>query len=264
MNPDELDKRMRSLEYFRSLRLLPGAWAVIRVDGRGFGRFTGDRFDRPCDPRFRDLMVTSARALLLELQGVYAYTMSDEISLLLPPQWDLFDRRWEKAVSVSAGIASAVFTRAAGEPVHFDSRVWLGTEVPQVLDYFAWRQGEAARNALHGWCYWTLRKEDKSVQETTTLLKGKSAAFQNELLFTHGINFNALPLWQRRGVGLSWETFAKPGYNPKERTPTLAARRRIRVDQELPMKEEYSRFLRRIIEESGRRSDRVGEGEQEP
>jgi len=29
-----------------------------------------------------------------------------------------------------------------------------------------------------------------------------SIAGKNELLFQHGVNFNDLPLWQKRGIGL--------------------------------------------------------------
>lgn len=240
---------MRDLECFRGLRLLPGVWTVLRLDGRGFSRFTEGRFDKPFDRAFRDLMVRTARILLAELQGLYAYTMSDEISLLLPKAWDLFDRRLEKAVSVSAGIASAAFTRAAGEAAHFDSRAWLGGEVSSVVEYFSWRQGEAAGNARHSWCYWILRRAGRSVREATEMLKERPAAFQNELLFRHGINFNDLPLWQRRGVGLYREAYVKPGYDPRQGKTTVAARRRFKVDLELPMKEAYGRLLHRIIQD---------------
>jgi tRNA(His) 5'-end guanylyltransferase len=40
MNPDELAERMRQGEVFHSLRMLSGAWVVLRVDGRGFSRLT--------------------------------------------------------------------------------------------------------------------------------------------------------------------------------------------------------------------------------
>ncbi len=36
MKPDDFEKRLRALEYFHALRLIPGARTVIRVDGRGF------------------------------------------------------------------------------------------------------------------------------------------------------------------------------------------------------------------------------------
>ena len=41
MRPSELDAKMRALEYFHGLRLLPGAWTVLRVDGRGFSAAVG-------------------------------------------------------------------------------------------------------------------------------------------------------------------------------------------------------------------------------
>ncbi|GLY76657.1 hypothetical protein Airi01_049240 [Actinoallomurus iriomotensis] len=43
MKGKDLENRMRSLEWFHSLAVLPGAWTIIRVDGRGFSRFTVPR-----------------------------------------------------------------------------------------------------------------------------------------------------------------------------------------------------------------------------
>lgn len=243
MNPDLFEREMRALEYYHALRVVPGAWVVIRVDGRSFSRFTETRFEKPFDLKMRDCMVAAATALLEQLQGVYAYTESDEISVLLPPEWDLFDRELEKAVSVSAGIASAAFTHACGEPAHFDSRVWLGLNPGRVVDYFRWRQTDAARCALHGWCYWTLRKGGASVGEATAALEKLSADGKQELLFRHGINFNEVPLWQRRGVGLYFEEYEKPGFNPKTGETVTARRRRVRVDLELPMKDDYAALV---------------------
>ena len=248
MDSDTFEKQMRSLEYFHSLRVLPGAWTVIRVDGRSFSRFTESRFEKPFDIQFHNLMVQTAKALLEELQGIYAYTESDEISILLPQNWDLFDRSWEKIVSVSASIASATFTHAAQTIVQFDSRVWLAANKSQVVDYFNWRQADATRCALNGWCYWTLRKAGESVGKATSTLEGKSVGFKNELLFQHGINFNDLLAWQRRGTGLYWEIYEKEGYNPIEKKAVVTKRRRIKVDEELPMKEAYGEFISRFLD----------------
>ncbi|MEV5746588.1 tRNA(His) guanylyltransferase Thg1 family protein [Actinoallomurus sp. NPDC052308] len=60
MRSNELEARMRALEWFHSLTVLPGAWAVIRVDGRSFSRYTESRFDKPFDPRFSELMTEAA------------------------------------------------------------------------------------------------------------------------------------------------------------------------------------------------------------
>jgi tRNA(His) 5'-end guanylyltransferase len=139
MRPDELDVRMRALEVYHPLRLPPGAWVVLRLDGRGFSRFTEGRFEKPFDARFHGGMVQTAQAVLEDFQGLYAYTESDEISVLLPRTWDLFDRALEKAVSLSAGNASAALSLAFGTRVHFDSRAILAAADEQVVDYFRWR-----------------------------------------------------------------------------------------------------------------------------
>jgi tRNA(His) 5'-end guanylyltransferase len=246
MRPDAFESRMRRLEWFHSLRFPPGAWVVLRLDGRGFSRFTGARFEKPFDPQFHAWMVEAARAVLEDLQGLYAYTESDEISVLFPRDWDLFDRELEKAVSLSAGLAGAAFALACGARVAFDSRALLCAEDEQVVDYFRWRQADAARCALNGWCYWTLRKAGRSVAEATSALQGQGVAGKNELLFRHGINFNELPLWQRRGTGLYWETYPWEGYNPKLGEKVMTTRRRVKVDQELPTGAEYADFIGRL------------------
>lgn len=238
---------MRAGECYHTLRFLPGAWVVLRVDGHGFSRLTAANFEKPFDVRFHEYMVGTARALLEAFQGVYAYTESDEISLLLPRDWALYDRELEKVVSLSAGLASATFALAYGGPAHFDSRAWLGADEAAVLDYFRWRQSDALRCALNGWCYWTLRQAGQSVGQATAALKSQSVAAKNELLFQRGINFNDLPAWQRRGTGLYWQTYTKEGFNPKSNQTVTAVRRRIKTDEELPMRTEYAILLRGIL-----------------
>ncbi|WP_021595264.1 tRNA(His) guanylyltransferase Thg1 family protein [Actinomadura welshii] len=245
---NELEERMRAREYFHSLTLLPGSWAIVRVDGRSFSRFTEARFDKPFDPRFSALMEETATALLTELGGRYAYTESDEISVVLDPAFDLFGREVEKLVSLSAGIATAAFTHAAGEPAVFDGRVWMGIGLDDVVDYLTWRQDDAARCALNGWCYWTLRHEGLSPRQATRELDRTSVSAKNELLFARGINFNEVPAWQRRGVGLWWETYEKQGHDPIRNVDVTATRRRVHVERDLPMKDPYRDLARTILE----------------
>lgn len=259
---EEFEARQRAREYFHDLTVLPGAWTVVRVDGRSFSRFTEQRFDKPFDQRLSNLMVETARSLLDELGGVYAYTQSDEISVLLPPDSDAFGRGVEKLVSLSASIATATFTHASGELAQFDSRLWLGAGVDDVVDYFSWRQADAARHALNNWCYWTLRKEGRSPRDATAMLAGTSRSDKNELLFERGINFNDTPLWQHRGVGLWWDSLARKGFNPVLGSEVETERRQLRVEQELPMKDAYRELVSALAGKStkGKRGVRDSAG----
>ncbi|MBI4862984.1 MAG: tRNA 5'-guanylyltransferase [Candidatus Riflebacteria bacterium] len=247
-----LEARMRSLEYFHELRLLPGAWAVVRVDGRGFSRLTATGFEKPFDDRFAEYMRAVAVELLKDLQAIYAYQESDEVSVVVPPTWDLWDRELEKIVSISAAIAAATFTHATSRLAHFDSRLWMAPAVEDVIDYFRWRQADATRCALNGWCHWTLVKNGMSPGDATTKLHRKTFSHKNELLFQQGINFTNLPAWQRRGVGVYWESYQKEALDPHRNTAVTATRRRIKVNTELPIKGAYETFLRDLLLDPGK------------
>ena len=71
---------------------------------------------------------------------------------------------------------------------------------------------------------------------------------KNELLYQQAnINFNDLPNWQKRGIGLYWELYQKEATNPLTKEKVLATRRRIKVDMDLPMKDGYNKFIRELV-----------------
>ena len=249
MDSKFFEARLREGEKFHGARLPQDFWIVLRVDGHGFTKLTGKGFQKPFDIRFRDGMKQVATALLESLGGVYAYTESDEVSLLLPRDWALFGRSHEKAISLSAGLASAVFSRALELTATFDSRVWLGKSVEEVGDYFRWRQTDATRCALNGWCYWTLRQSGESYAAATAALRGRSRDAKCELLLRHNVDFEELPSWQRRGLGLSWETYQVQGANPLTGQQVAASRRRITVNEELPVGDEYTAFIASLLDD---------------
>jgi tRNA(His) guanylyltransferase len=182
------------------------------------------------------------------LHGVYAYTESDEISVLFDLGWDLFDRELEKLISISAAIASATFTHVSQRMVHFDGRVWSGIDPAYVVDYLRWRQTDAERRALNGWCYWILRKAGKKPDEAMATFQGKSLSDKIALLSQYGITYDELPTWQRRGTGLYWETFEKVGYDPVQKRERVGIRRRVKVDKALPLKEAYEVFIQHFLD----------------
>lgn len=120
----------------------------------------------------------------------------------------------------------------------------------KVQDYFLWRQEDAHRNALNAHCYWLLRKEGMDARSATAALEGKSIAYKNELLFSRGINFDKLPAWQKRGIGVYWADIEKIGYNPLTRQPVKAIRRGLKVDYELPLGEAYANLVTSFLDET--------------
>ncbi len=253
MKFDELDEKMRVFETAHDHCAIPGLYLAARVDGRSFTRLTREvhQFDAPFDARFRDMMVATTEHLMnCGFRVIYGYTQSDEISLLFHREENSFGRKLRKYISILAGEASAKFALLLGAHAAFDCRISLLSNVELVRDYFRWRNEDAHRNALNSYCYWTLRKEGLSVTAATKRLEGMSVAEKNELLFQLGINFNDAPNWQKRGVGLYWESYDKPAVNPLTGQKVVAKRRRIKVDYELPMKDQYSDFILRLIEDS--------------
>lgn len=250
MNFADLDARMRVFETAADYCVLPGIHMVARLDGRSFTRLTKEvcRFQAPFDERFRDLMLATTESLMnCGFRVRYGYTESDEISLLFDLDEQQFGRKLRKLNSTLAGEASARFSLALGQVATFDCRISQLPGIELVVDYFRWRNEDAARNALNAYCYWTLRKQGQSEQQATSRLEGVSVGEKNELLFQNGINFNDIPNWQKRGAGLYWEDYEKTGFNPLTQETVGVSRRRIKQDLDLPMKDKYETFIRALV-----------------
>src|SRR5262249_100289 len=151
-----------------------------------------------------------------------------------------FQRKLRKLLSILAGEASAKFSLLLGAAATFDCRISQLPTTDLVVDYFRWRNEDAHRNALNAHSYCLLPKPGQNVGQATSALRGLSVAGKNELLFQNGINFSELPLWQKRGSGLYWEEYERPGENPVTGEKVTAQRSRIRQDLQLPMKDDYS------------------------
>jgi tRNA(His) 5'-end guanylyltransferase len=181
---------------------------------------------------------------------IYGYTQSDEISLLFERDDNSFGRKLRKLNSILAGEASAKFSLLLGDIGVFDCRISQLPNLDLVVDYFRWRNEDANRNALNAHCYWMLRKQGQNMNQATKTLEGMSVAEKNELLFQNGINYNDLPAWHKRGIGLYWETYNKIGTNPLTGESVTAQRLRIKKDFDLPAKDDYDAFVRALVEQS--------------
>ena len=253
MKFNDLDKKMRVFETANDTCVLPNVYMVARIDGRCFTRLTKEvhQFEAPYDIKFRDIMVKTVKHLMdCGFRIIYGYTQSDEISLLFHPNEDTFSRKERKLNSVLAGEASAKFSLLLSDLGTFDSRISQLPTKKLVVDYFRWRNEDAHRNALNSHCYWKLRQENIEPEKAASQLSGVSVAEKNELLFQKGINFNEIPNWQKRGIGVYWEEYEKDAINKKTGKSAKATRNRLKVDYDLPMKDQYSDFISKLVPEN--------------
>ena len=246
MRFDDFDEKMRIYEESLDQYILPDMYIVARLDGRSFTRLTKDvcKFEVPFDVKFRDLMIKTVKSLMVcGFRIVYGYTESDEISLLFHSEENTFGRKVRKINTILAGEASAAFSIALGIVSVFDCRIIPLPNKERVADYFMWRQEDAHRNSLNAHCYWILRREGLDQNEATKELKGKDVSFKNEMLFQKGINYNDLPVWQKRGVGVYFKDIVKEGYDPLKKEIATAKRRELYVDLNIPSGEDYNSFI---------------------
>ncbi len=252
MKFDDFDRKMRIYEESLDQYIFPDMYILARLDGRSFTRLTKEvcQFEAPFDVRFRDLMTDTVKALMnTGFRIVYGYTESDEISLLFHPDDNTFGRKVRKINTTLAGEASAAFTLALGQVATFDCRVVPLPNKSRVADYFQWRQEDSHRNSLNAHCYWALRKEGESQNAATAELESKSVSYKNELLFQKGINYNDLPSWQKRGIGIYFKNVDKEGFNPITNETVIAQRRELIVDYELPIGDAYREFILSLLAE---------------
>lgn len=189
-----------------------GCWIVVRLDGRGFHKFSDKhRFEKPNDERALKLMNRAAETVIAEFSDiVLGYGQSDEYSFLFRPETNLFQRRASKLISTVISLFSSAYTFYWSSylpetelcyPPAFDGRTILYPNVKTVRDYFSWRQADCHINNLYNTCFWKLVKEkgmdNNSAQER---LKGTVSSDKNEILFTEfGLNYNNEPQIFRKG-----------------------------------------------------------------
>lgn len=199
---DSLGNRMKTYESVSKSKLMRRTPVIIRLDGKAFHTWTKG-LERPFDEGLSNLMADTTKALCENIQNVVlAYTQSDEISLLLKDWTELNTEQWydasiQKMVSVSASIATAYFNEyrlnyfPTKPPAMFDARVF-NIPVPEVPNYFIWRQQDATRNSVQ-----MLGQSEFSHKE----LQGKSNnSVQDMLMLERGINWNDIETWKKRGL----------------------------------------------------------------
>jgi tRNA(His) 5'-end guanylyltransferase len=252
MKFEEIEAFMRKTERLSEQYILPENFIIVRLDGKGFTKLTKEKLslEKPFDKKFSLVMIDTTKHLFnIGFKVIYAYTQSDEISLLIHKNDQTFSRKLRKLNSVLAGEASAYFSLQFQEVCVFDCRTIAIPNEGMLLDYFCWRQEDSQRNSLSAYCYWTLRNNGFNPKQATEKIEKMSQSDKNELLFQFGINYNNLPLWQKRGVGIYNKKVNKLGFNPTTQQTSDCFRNELFVEKELTIREDYRVFLKHIFEE---------------
>lgn len=227
---------MKDYEVYSSLKVPKNSKIIVRLDGRAFHKLARDlNLRKPYDEEFYQVMSQVCEDLFREFSPLFAYTFSDEISLLfdkLP-----FDGRIEKLDSVMAGFTSSSFVihydTDFKKPPAFDSRI-IPVSDGDVLRYFRWRQDESWRNCVnsHGISY---LKNKYSNTEANDKIKGMKLNEILELLFENGINLNDIETYKKRGIGIYRKNKKVEGLNKKENKNQISYRSHVYTDWKLPI-----------------------------
>ena len=145
---------MKDLEKEYRTYLPKKSYAVVRVDGKGFSKYT-KKLEQPFDKKFTADMRETALYLAKNIDGAHlAYTQSDEISVVFSDlagentEW-WFGGQVQKIVSIVAAMATAKFNSLRPEDglALFDARVHT-LDSDQVFEYLDWRQRDAIKNSI--------------------------------------------------------------------------------------------------------------------
>lgn len=221
---DDLGNRMK--EYYENIpktKLMRRCPVILRIDGKAFHTFTRG-FQKPFDEVLIKTMQETMKYLCENIQGcVLGYTQSDEITLILVDYKKFTSQAWfdyevQKMCSIAASMATMTFNKffrdnvgdylyenydeqyladyietlqnAVDKGAMFDCRCF---NIPkeEVTNCIYWRQLDASRNSIQ-----MVGQANFSHKE----LQNKSCNdIQDMLMVQKGINWNDLPIYQKRG-----------------------------------------------------------------
>lgn len=223
---DDLGVRMKTFyEQIPKTKLMRRCPVALRIDGKVFHTFTRG-FQKPFDEVLIKSMQETMKYLCENIQGcVLGYTQSDEITLILVDYKKLTSSAWfdyevQKICSIAASMATMAFNKffannvgdyctytyerednsheeyehilslAIDKGAMFDCRCF---NIPkeEVTNLIYWRQLDASRNSIQ-----MVGQANFSHKE----LQNKSCNEIQDMLMTQkGINWNDLPIYQKRG-----------------------------------------------------------------
>lgn len=190
-------------------------YIIAMVDGRSFSKMIKNKFKKPFDDTFIEAMNETAKYLCKEVQGcIFAYTQSDEISLIIRkngPEGDVFfGGRMCKMQSIIASLATSKFSQVMianrlkdiptcasssdvlemcignvkSSPLYqFDCKVWNVDNANDAMAWLLFRNIDCVRNSKQQTCQTYLPHKvlmSKNTDEQVELLKQEKNVDWNE------------------------------------------------------------------------------------
>lgn len=190
-------------------------YIIAHIDGRSFSKMIKNKFKKPFDDTFIEAMNETAKYLCREVQGcIFAYTQSDEISLIIKkndPEGDVFfGGRMCKMQSIIASLATSKFSQVMmvnrlkdiptcasssdvlamcignvkSSPLYqFDCKVWNVDSANDAMAWLLFRNIDCVRNSKQQTCQTYLPHKvlmSKNTDEQVELLKQEKNVDWNE------------------------------------------------------------------------------------
>lgn len=276
---ESLNDRMKGYEKAYKYVLTPRSYVILRLDGKNFSKYTKN-LKKPFDIDLSDAMNKTAMALCDEFNAKFAYTQSDEISLLITDIGNIdaqpqFGNSLQKLCSLSASVATAKFNEVRNKQflmnmmeadkemvsdaiandfvgdivdfpkqAFFDSRVFIVPSATEVMNHMIWRQQDCTRNSI---------SMAGSANFSHKSLQGLNGDQVQEKLFKEAnINWNDYPTKFKRGVVIFKEEYDKevPVTFPKQDIGIIidtVKRSRWSLDLETPIFTKDRAYLSNLI-----------------
>ncbi|XP_045621095.2 uncharacterized protein THG [Procambarus clarkii] len=183
--PTKTNAKTNYLKAFeKKEKLLPHTWIVVRIDGKGFHKFSErHNFVKPNDNRSIELMNRAALEIMQQFPDVIlSYGQSDEYSFVIDRYSKMMERNGNKIMSSIVSLFAAMYVynwhSVFGNVIleyspAFDARVVLYPNNSCLRDYLSWRQADCHINNMYNTCFWMLVQNGKySRQEAEERLRG--------------------------------------------------------------------------------------------
>ena len=170
---ETLKEKCQTLRAKYDVSMPKKTYVMSAIDGRAFSRLIKNKYEKPFDDKFINMMNEVAIYVCKNVQGCkFAYTQSDEITFVLTDfeteeTSAFFDYRLCKMLSIIPSLATAKFnqlvalnlldTPCSSEDIkqiikhmslaQFDCKVWNTDNFNDVFAYFLWRQIDCVRNS---------------------------------------------------------------------------------------------------------------------